>query len=56
MSKWEEMAKDPQYSIIADAINAGLENMLKWYRACDETSIYFVAHGKCCAVSLSANA
>jgi hypothetical protein len=45
MSKWEAMASDNKYSLVKHAIEAGLANLIKWYRKTDETSVYFVAHG-----------
>ncbi|KAF8460964.1 hypothetical protein DFH94DRAFT_641038 [Russula ochroleuca] len=40
--KWETMAGDPMYSQIAPALEAGLANLHKWYRALDESSVYFI--------------
>lgn len=45
-SEWEERLDDPKYKPVHHALEAGLKNMLKWYRAVDDTSIYFVAHGR----------
>ncbi|KAJ3492900.1 hypothetical protein NLJ89_g11143 [Agrocybe chaxingu] len=43
-SDWEEKLADPEYAPVAHALEAGLANMLKWYRKTDDTSIYFVCH------------
>ena len=53
MSQWETMAKDPAYKLVKDAIEAGLDRMVKWYRHTGNTPIYFVAHGKCCHLQYS---
>jgi hypothetical protein len=45
MTRWENMAAQDKFEPIKDAIEAGLRNIVKWYRRTDETSIYFVAHG-----------
>lgn len=45
MSDWEAMIEDTEYEPIKDAIQAGLDNMIKWYRKTDDSSIYFIAHG-----------
>lgn len=44
MSQWEQMAKKPKYAPLKHAIQAGLENMYKWYRKTDDSSAYFIAH------------
>jgi hypothetical protein len=40
--KWERMVKNPKYEQIAPALKTGLENLCKWYRALDDTNIYFI--------------
>jgi hypothetical protein len=45
MSRWEAMAGDNKYRLVKHAIEAGLANLIKWYRKTDETSVYFIAHG-----------
>lgn len=45
-SQWEELSKDPKYKHIWPALNAGLINMQKWYRAIDDTTIYFGSHSQ----------
>ncbi|PPR02389.1 hypothetical protein CVT24_002051 [Panaeolus cyanescens] len=44
MSDWDDMINDPKYAPIKHAIQAGVDNMVKWYRKTDESSIYFIAH------------
>ncbi|KAF5331561.1 hypothetical protein D9611_007605 [Ephemerocybe angulata] len=44
MSQWETMAKDPEFSPIKEAIEAGLANLVKWYKSTDNTALYFIAH------------
>ncbi|KAF5338265.1 hypothetical protein D9611_014619 [Ephemerocybe angulata] len=44
MSKWDRMAASPEYAPVKDAIKAATDNMIKWYRSTDETTVYFIAH------------
>ena len=44
-SRWEAFCNTPEYAPVKHALDAGLENMRKWYRKTDDTSIYFVSHG-----------
>jgi hypothetical protein len=46
MSKWENMAKRAEFKPIKHAIEAGLENLVKWYRYTDDSPVYFIAHRK----------
>ncbi|KAG1792926.1 ribonuclease H-like domain-containing protein [Suillus plorans] len=39
---WQNMADDEKFSSIADALQAGLENLGKWSRKTDETDMYFI--------------
>ncbi|KZT27265.1 hypothetical protein NEOLEDRAFT_1061268, partial [Neolentinus lepideus HHB14362 ss-1] len=41
---WESMAKDSHFSQVKDAINAGLDNLRKWYKKTDASSAYFIMH------------
>jgi hypothetical protein len=52
-TQWEEFLKDLQYAPVHDALTAGLKNMQKWYRKTDDTSIYFISHGKDSAIILT---
>jgi hypothetical protein len=45
-TQWEDLVDDEQYTPVRTALAAGLKNMQKWYRTADDTSIYFVSHGK----------
>ena len=45
-SEWEALLDDAEYEPVHHALEAGLKNMQKWYRKTDDTSIYFVSHGK----------
>ena len=45
-SDWEDLLDNFDYEPVHPALEAGLENMRKWYRKTDDTSIYFVSHGK----------
>jgi hypothetical protein len=45
-SKWDNLLENERYSPVHEALAAGLENMAKWYRKADDTSIYFISHGK----------
>ena len=45
-TRWEELLEDPRYAPVHDALTAGLKNAKKWYRKADDTSIYFISHGK----------
>jgi hypothetical protein len=40
--RWERMAKNAKYAQIVPALKAGLDNLRKWYRILDESSIYFI--------------
>ena len=42
---WENMANNPKFEVVEDAIQAGLKNLGKWYRKVDETDVYFICHG-----------
>ncbi|THU83685.1 hypothetical protein K435DRAFT_423995 [Dendrothele bispora CBS 962.96] len=43
--EWENFLEDPTYEIIAPAIQAGLNNMYKWYRkVTEDTPVYFICH------------
>ncbi|KAJ2912912.1 hypothetical protein MD484_g7496, partial [Candolleomyces efflorescens] len=44
MTRWEDMAAQARFKPVKAAIEAGLENIVKWYRKTGETPIYFVAH------------
>ena len=44
-TKWKEYLEDAKYIPIHNALSAGLNNMQKWYRKADDTSIYFISHG-----------
>jgi hypothetical protein len=41
--KWETMARLPKYARVANALNAGLGNLRKWYKNLDDTDIYFIS-------------
>jgi hypothetical protein len=44
--EWEELLEDAAYEVIAPAIQAGLNNMYKWYRkVTEDTPVYFICHG-----------
>ncbi len=45
-SKWDDLLENERYKPVHEALAAGLENMAKWYRKADDTSIYFISHGK----------
>jgi hypothetical protein len=45
-SKWEDLLENDRYEPVHEALAAGLKNMGKWYRKADDTSIYFISHGK----------
>jgi hypothetical protein len=44
---WGTMAKANKFNPLVDAIEAGLENMDKWYRKTKDTNVYFICLGKC---------
>ncbi len=44
--QWEELITNPKFDPVLPALEVGLKNMSKWYRATDRTSIYFVCHGE----------
>jgi hypothetical protein len=44
MLRWEKMAKSSEFQPIKHAIEAGLENLIKWYKYTDDSPVYFIAH------------
>lgn len=40
--RWEAMTKEPKYASVADALEAGLHNLRKWYRSLDDGNMYFI--------------
>src|SRR3954454_1567176 len=42
---WENMANDPKFQVVEDAIQAGLKNLGKWYQKVDDTDVYFICLG-----------
>ena len=44
-SSWEALLENHEYQPVNHALEAGLQNMRKWYRKTDDTSIYFISHG-----------
>ena len=44
--QWEDLLKNDEYKQVHHALEAGLKNMKKWYQAMDNTSIYFISHGR----------
>jgi hypothetical protein len=43
---WGTMAKAAKFNELMDAIEAGLENMDKWYHKTKDTNAYFICLGK----------
>jgi hypothetical protein len=43
---WGTMAKAAKFNELVDVIEAGLENMDKWYRKTKDTNVYFICLGK----------
>jgi hypothetical protein len=39
---WENMAKHNRFQDVTAAIDAGLENIRKWYQKVDDTDAYFI--------------
>jgi hypothetical protein len=42
MQRWEHMVKSPKYVQIVPTLKASLDNLCKWYRILNESSIYFI--------------
>ncbi|KAJ7450600.1 hypothetical protein FB451DRAFT_1186706 [Mycena latifolia] len=42
---WIDMAALPKFADMAPSIEAGLENIAKWYRKTDDTDVYFICLG-----------
>ncbi|THG95548.1 hypothetical protein EW026_g6127 [Hermanssonia centrifuga] len=42
---WEIMVKEPKFAKISFAIEAGLEKLQKWYKAVDDSAMYFICLG-----------
>ena len=49
---WENMAKHDRFERVHAAIDAGLENLQKWYRKVDDTDAYFISLGSSSFVHL----
>ena len=45
-TQWEALCANDEYEPIHAALDAGLINMQKWYQKTDNTSIYFISHGR----------
>ena len=45
---WEEMADDPKYHELMDAIHGGLANACKWYHRTNDTDVYFICLSEYC--------
>jgi hypothetical protein len=43
---WGTMAKAAKFNKLVDMIEAGLENMDKWYHKTKDTNMYFICLGK----------
>lgn len=43
--RWEDMASQSKYYEISESIEAGLDNLAKWYRTTDDSDAYFVCMG-----------
>ena len=43
---WTNMAVHPKFSELSGAIEAGLQNLNKWYRKTDDTDVYFICLGE----------
>lgn len=41
--RWETMTMLPKYKTVKAAIEAGLDNLCKWYKRIHDTDIYFVS-------------
>jgi hypothetical protein len=41
------MAAHRKFADVSDAINAGIENLNKWYWKIDDTNVYFICLGTC---------
>jgi hypothetical protein len=41
------MSKLPKFDEMSHAINAGINNLDKWYRKIDDTDVYFICLGAC---------
>lgn len=42
---WENMARVPKFQDFKPALEAGLDNLRKWYRKVNETDVYFICLG-----------
>ncbi len=45
LESWENMAKHDRFEDVTYAIEAGLDNLKKWYRKVDDTDAYFICMG-----------
>ena len=44
---WENMTSHSRFQELHEAIEAGLENIRKWYRKVDDTDAYFICLSAC---------
>ena len=42
---WQNMARSSKFDSLTWAIDAGLDNLCKWYRKVDDTDVYFICLG-----------
>jgi len=52
---WQNMAVSPRFDGVELAIDAGLNNLRKWYRKTDDTNAYFICLGMYCYLMLDTN-
>lgn len=53
--RWEEMAAQPKYDEISESIDAGLDNLAKWYRTTDDSDTYILHCSRVCNALLITN-
>ena len=45
LQSWEELHDTPEYESLSGHLQAGLDNLGKWYRHTDESDAYFITMG-----------
>ena len=45
IKSWENMAAEAQYHVVRNAIEEGLENLVKWYKKTNDSAAYFICLG-----------
>jgi len=47
LSDWEDLLDKKEYALVHASLQAGIKGLKKYYRKSDDTSAYFISHGRC---------